>query len=392
MKVHSTHSFRSPWSAVSASEALALLALMLSAGACAHTSPRAGVPPTRTASSSSRLSPALSDSAGQFMLAALHGSGPGLDLHAVGMDAVGDRKPDIDPIAHAVARYQETGTAEPVRVGNVLVLPFGHGQPTLTCAVLRVCVLELELGEAVVNDPIAGDHARWIIETARTGAGGQSTLVVVKPTACDITTNLVVSTDRRVYDLTLDARPCAKKSTNPKPDHTQPYTGHVRFYYPDEGEDREAGQGERSTAVVTDSVVEHGADSVTAPERALNRDYRIIRHRRGLLGLFRLAPLEFPWMPEAIWDDGVHVTLVLPAVAEHAAAPVLYALEDDGSRTIVNYTLRDGRIITDRTFRRGLLVLRSGAHEQRLAFENRAWGRPAAPDVSGNSGTSMGGR
>jgi type IV secretion system protein VirB9 len=55
-------------------------------------------------------------------------------------------------------------------------------------------------------------------------------LIVAKPRECDITTNLVLATDRRLYDLTLDAPPCRGRSTNPQ----QPYVRHVRFYYPDE--------------------------------------------------------------------------------------------------------------------------------------------------------------
>ena len=112
----------------------------------------------------------------------------------------------------------------------------------------------------------------------------------------------------------------------------------------------------------------------------MNRDYRVRRERHGLFGLFRRKRIDFPWRPVAIYDDGVRVSLVLPAEARHAAAPVLYALEDDGSRTLVNYAVRDSAeavvYVADRTFRRGILVIPNGSREQRLEFENRAWGKP----------------
>ena len=53
---------------------------------------------------------------------------------------------------------------------------FGRSNPVLTCTVLGACLIELEAGEALVEEPIAGDHARWIIAHARTGQGGTSSL------------------------------------------------------------------------------------------------------------------------------------------------------------------------------------------------------------------------
>src|SRR5690348_17782571 len=40
--------------------------------------------------------------------------------------------------------------------------------------------------------------------------------VIVKPKACGVTTNLVLSTDRRIYDLDLDSPSCPARATNPK--------------------------------------------------------------------------------------------------------------------------------------------------------------------------------
>jgi hypothetical protein len=60
---------------------------------------------------------------------------------------------------------------------------------------------------------------------------------------------------------------------------------------------------------------------------------------------------------------------------------VLYAVESDASRTLVNYTMRDTVIVTDRTFQRGLFVIAAGDREQRLEFENLAWN--VVPDQAG---------
>lgn len=309
-----------------------------------------------------------------------------------------------DAIETATREYRESGVARSVEIGNTVAFPYGHSDPVLTCTVLRVCVVELEDGEQIVNESIAGDQARWIIEPAQVGPGGRNTLVVVKPKACDITTNLVIPTDRRIYDLTLDSPPCNNHSTNPQ----RSYVRDIRFYYPDEGavQGREAGNAigrvggppygslrttssamsgeERFNSASTNKLTSASMGVPTALsffDRAdLNHDYHVKRERRGPFGLFGQKPLDFPWKPAAIVDDGAHIYIKLPLEAQSHAAPVLYAVEDDGSRTMVNYAVREAdgapAYVTDRIFRRGLFVVMSGAKEQHLEFENRAWGKP----------------
>ena len=250
----------------------------------------------------------------------------------------------------------------------VPVIPFGRGETVLTCTVLRACVVELEQGEVLVNEPVAGDQARWIIAHARAGPAGSDALVVVKPKACDVTTNLVLSTNRRIYDIDLDSPPCAGhegSATNPK----RSYMRHIRFAYP---LDSSPTTRRMARAVVSDSAP-HEHHRAVRPALPLNREYSLVRVRRGPFGWFGEQPIDFPWLPTTIADDGAHVYITLPRAARQHPAPVLYAVETDGSRTLVNYTMRDTVVVTDRTFRRGLFVIAAGEGEQRLEFENLAW-------------------
>jgi hypothetical protein len=133
-----------------------------------------------------------------------------------------------DPVTLATREYRDGGVARTIVEGSFVTFPYGHSQPTLTCTVLRACVIQLQPGEVVLSK-ITGDTERWEIAPAPSGADGQTALVVVKPRDCEITTNLLLATDRRLYDLTLDSPPCKSRSTNPQ----GPYVRHVRFYYPD---------------------------------------------------------------------------------------------------------------------------------------------------------------
>lgn len=253
----------------------------------------------------------------------------------------------VDAVTAATRDYQSSGIARPVVQGNFVSFPYGHAQPVLTCTVLRACVIELQPGEIVLSR-IAGDTERWEITPAPAGQDGRTVLIVVKPRDCDITTNLVLATDRRLYDLTLDSPPCKGRSTNPQ----QPYVRHVRFYYPDETVARWAAPAEPEAVRITPDVL------------SLNFGYRVKKDRK------------FPWAPAQVFDDGARVYIKLPDEARHAEAPVLFVLAEDGSRTLVNYSVVGGdTYVTDRLFDRAVLVAGVGGREQKVRIERAGGGR-----------------
>ena len=56
------------------------------------------------------------------------------------------------------------------------------------------------------------------------------------------------------------------------------------------------------------------------------------------------------------------------------AAPALFEAHEGGGKALLNYTVRDGFYVTDRTFRRAALVLGQGKHERRVDLENARFG------------------
>ena len=249
--------------------------------------------------------------------------------------------PDTGNAISAAARdYHASGVARTVTEGNFITFPFGHGQPTLTCTVLRACVIELQSGEVVVSR-IAGDTERWEITPAPSGPDGRTMLIVVKPRDCDITTNVVLATDRRLYDLTLDSPPCRTRSTNPQ----QAYARHVRFYYPDETVARWS----------TPAPVRLAPDALT-----LNFAYTVTKDRK------------FPWMPAQVFDDGTRVYIKLPPEARQTEAPVLFMLDEDGGKTLLNYAVADGdTYVADRLFHRAVLISGIDGHERKVVIERK---------------------
>lgn len=257
-------------------------------------------------------------------------------------------------------------------------------EPVLTCAVLRACVIDLEPGEQLLGrGPIIGDAVRWRLGTAPTGPSGASSIVWVKPTDCALATNLVLPTDRRVYHLALASSPCGGSA----PGARGRYTSHVRFTYPDDAP-------RPAVATAPAAAVRGGQAQATAYTRPapgagaatpalagipvdamrLNFSYGVRRDRR------------FPWAPAHVFDDGGHTFIQLPPEADAYAAPALFELDDAGGKLLLNYVVRDGYYVTDRTFRRAALVVGQGKHEQRVELENRAFGRVPGATHTGGAG------
>jgi type IV secretion system protein TrbG len=281
---------------------------------------------------------------------------PGLTAATVAAEVVRE--------ARAVAAGREPAVIEH---GDVVLAPYGHQVPVLRCAPLRVCLIELEEGELVLNT-VTGDTARWILDRAVAGPRAATALIVAKPTACNLTTNLAITTDRRIYQVTLDARPCrSEEGENPH----EPFTRLLRFYYPDElvrtwasaEEARRAAvdAAARAAAAEAQAVTPLGArgqgreaQDTGLPLAALHFGYRWTRSGK------------VPWTPAAVFDDGVHTYIRLPGSGVGQEAPVLFLIDRHGAAALLNYTIRGQYYVTDRVFERAALVLGSGRDQRRL--------------------------
>jgi type IV secretion system protein TrbG len=119
-------------------------------------------------------------------------------------------------------RWQKTGDMPAEGTDGRVVFSDGGGLPTVVCAPLRLCIVELQTGEKLTGEPQVGDSVRWRIEPASYGSGELTTpIIVIKPTAVGLDTNLVITTDRRSYYLRLMS-------------NSQDYVARVSFDYPDD--------------------------------------------------------------------------------------------------------------------------------------------------------------
>lgn len=244
--------------------------------------------------------------------------------------------------ANAAARV------EPRREGYynaIQIYPWSEGALyQVYAAVGQITTIALEPGESLTGaGPIAaGDTARWVIGDTESGSGPTRRVhVLVKPTRPDISTNLVITTNRRIYMIELRARDAL-------------YMPAVAWAYPAPP----AGQGQ---AVPTAPVI--------PAESARN-------YRYGLTGD------NPPWRPISVFDDGRRVYVVFPRGIVQGEMPPIFVLGNDGEPQIVNSRIHQNVLIVDRLFGAAELRLGSGNRQQTVRIvrveQRQAAARPAA--------------
>lgn len=245
-----------------------------------------------------------------------------------------------------VARVENANAAarvEPRREGYynaIQIYPWSEGALyQVYAAPGQITNIALEPGESLTGSgPIAaGDTARWIIGDTESGEGvGRRVHVLVKPTRADISTNLVITTDRRSYMIELRAA-------------ETPYMPAVAWAYP------QVPGAQRSSALLTPVI-----PAFTA------RNYR-----------YALTGDTPPWRPFAVYDDGRKVYVEFPRGIVQGEMPPLFVIGTDGEAQIVNSRIYQNILIVDRLFGAAELRLGGGERPQKVRIE-RTDGRPAS--------------
>lgn len=217
---------------------------------------------------------------------------------------------------------------------------FGATQPTIVCAVMKVCDVELQAGEEVVNLN-QGDH-RFSIEPALTySPEGEIQHLIIKPLDVGLETTLVVTTNRRTYRMKL-------VSTR------NDYMAFVVFTYPEDAMKKWAALRAKS---------EKARQEKTIPETG---------EFMGDLDFHYTVSGNAPWKPLRVYNDGKRTIIQMPATMSQGEAPALLVVKSgafsDGDPSLVNYRLQGDRFIVDSIFDKAILVAGVGSDQDRVTI------------------------
>jgi P-type conjugative transfer protein TrbG len=196
----------------------------------------------------------------------------------------------------------------------------------------RITDIALEPGESLLSVS-AGDTTRWIVGDARSGTGPSSQAhVLVKPNAANLSTNLVIMTDRRVYHVEL-------KSVS------GPAMAAVSWRYPADM-----------------MLANNPASPAPTPPPPFSAEQLNLR--------YRIDGDKPDWRPLAAFDDGQQVFIEMPEKIRTMEAPPLFVIGDEGAE-LVNYRVQGKYYVVDRLFNKAELRLGSGWGQRRVQIHRQ---------------------
>ncbi|HEY0622732.1 P-type conjugative transfer protein TrbG [Sphingomonas sp.] len=217
----------------------------------------------------------------------------------------------------------------PAFVNAVQVYPYGEGVLyRLFAAPERVTDIALQPGEAIVS-VAAGDTARWTVGDTTSGVGESRRVhILVKPFAAGLSTNLIITTDRRTYYLRLESTSATAMAA-------------LSWTYPQDeliAIRRQQEAAEAARPVAAGLAIEQ-----------LHFGYAITGDKPG-------------WRPLRAFDDGRQTFIELPASVGVGEAPPLFVIGAQGDAQLVNYRMSGRFYVVDRLF--DTAELRLGARKQ----------------------------
>jgi len=244
-------------------------------------------------------------------------------------------------------RWQDGGTSAKLPTAGsdgTIRFEFGTSQPSVVCAVLQVCDVELQVGEQV-NSINLGDSARWLVEPAITGGGATEVQhLIIKPQDVGLETSLVVTTNRRTYHFLLRS-------------HRSQFMPRVAFSYPEDAaakwevlRNREVKERREATIAQTG---EYMGD--------LSFDYTVSGEAR--------------WKPIRVYNDGRKTIIQMAAAMAQTEAPSLLVVRKDGGiftdeeTVLVNYRVQGDRYIVDSVFDKAILIAGVGSKQDRVTIQ-----------------------
>ena len=168
--------------------------------------------------------------------------------------------------------------------------------------------------------------------------------ILVKPIAPNLSTNLVIATDKRAYHLEMRS-------------FRETYMAAISWTYP---QDQLA---KRRTDAMRAS---EAAEFVVAP--SINPDRLQFR--------YEIEGDRPHWRPVRAFDDGEQVFIQFPEAIAQGEAPPLFVLSREGKPELVNYRMRGNYYVVDRLF---------SAAELRLGEKRQSVVRILRNDLKGRS-------
>jgi P-type conjugative transfer protein TrbG len=254
------------------------------------------------------------------------------------------RTPKVGPAAIRAANAEALAPSRADGFVNAAQV-FGYEQGRVYevwTAPMRITALSLEPGEKIISKA-AGDTERWMIGDTTSGeAETIQTHLLIKPYRAGLATNMVVTTNRRVYLLALKAS-----------GESEAFNAAVSWTHP------------RPQASTSQVAVGPAATDPKPTTRA-----PILKAHGPEAYRIRTGWRKPEWTPVSVHDDGRQTFITFSDTLVTTEAPPLFVMNEQGEAQLVNWRKQGNLYVVDRLFLKAELRL-GGERPQIVKIERR---------------------
>ncbi|MBS0359517.1 MAG: TrbG/VirB9 family P-type conjugative transfer protein [Proteobacteria bacterium] len=252
-----------------------------------------------------------------------------------------------DPaLTKAFHQYVKTGKANNIVTDGAIQFAFSQSeQPIIRTVPFQETVISLKPGERFTNIS-SGDPSRWSYAVAKSGRGNKEQQhILIKPSQPEISTNMVITTDQRIYTVRLVS---LKEGSSAK---------HVSFWYPDELVEH-----------INDRAMKEQDGNISLEMPAIDVNHLNFNYKISS-GLFNR---KLSWEPSRVFDDGVHTYIEFSRNRGDRDLPALFVLEDK-KLELLNYRYKPPYYVVDKIFKKAVLVMGVGKDQSKVDIVNQRY-------------------
>lgn len=245
----------------------------------------------------------------------------------------------------AFRQYASTGRAPNIKTDGFERFAYSPmQQPIINCMPFQQTVITLEEGERFTSIT-SGDpqDLSYMVAVSGSATGHETQQVLVKPGVSKMSTNLIITTDRRIYNILITVGT------------TKDITRNVAFWYPEDMLNKV------NTAIEKQNDIDMNAEKMPQLNLAqANFNYKI-------------SGDEPSWTPTRVFDDGKRTWIELPKGSDNKNLPTVLIQSDSGQLVKYNQSYYSPYIIIDGIFSRAKLVSGVGSHQIQVDIYNKEY-------------------
>lgn len=253
-----------------------------------------------------------------------------------------------DALKKAYNTFLKTGKAPNIETEGFETFAYGAAeQPIISTKPLELTIISLEPGENVLNVS-SGDPTRWSYSLSYSGDNENKIAhILIKPSQINLSTDLVIATDKRLYTLKLVTTT------------SDTYARNINFWYPEEMQEYWNNLNTKTQQKEnTSQFINSSSDNLSVFN--LNFNYRLGYNTYH-------APF---FLPKRVFDDGTHTYIEFANALASRDMPVLF-IQDNKTRELVNYRYKKPYFIVDKIFQKAILVLGVGNEQKQVFIINK---------------------